>query len=116
MDVDLTCFMMLTKDLSTLFGMIDRLINRKIKIKDIKEFACWIHIISNLVVVKIYRRTIQLERNAFKDEIVRTLRSRFGMTLNINYDSITLSKNQVNFAASVMSQSLILLGAKICHV
>jgi hypothetical protein len=64
--------------------------------------------------VKVYGGTNQLQGNAFKDEIVRTLSSRFSMTLNPNYDSMILSKNQVIIAVSVMSQSLVLLGAKIC--
>jgi hypothetical protein len=53
MDVNLTCFMMMTKDLLVLFGMIGRPANMKVKIKDLEEFVCWIHIISDPVVVKV---------------------------------------------------------------
>ena len=104
MDVDLACFKMLAKDLPTLFGTIGRPTNRKVKIKDLEEFACWIHVISYPIVVKVYGRSNQLERNAFKDEVFRCLRSRFDMTLSPNYDSMTLSNNQVNNAVSALSQ------------
>ena len=40
MDVDLACFMMLIKDLPALFGRIGRPANKKVKIKDLEEFAC----------------------------------------------------------------------------
>ena len=116
MDVDLACFKMLAKDLPTLIGTIGRPTNRKVKIKDLEEFACWIHVISYPIVVKVYGRSNQLERNAFKDEVFRCLRSRFDMTLSPNYDSMTLFNNQVNNAVSALSQSLVSLGAKICRV
>lgn len=45
MNVDLASFMMLTGDLPALFGRIGRPIYRKIKIKDLKELACSIHVI-----------------------------------------------------------------------
>jgi hypothetical protein len=112
MDVDLACLIIQNEDLPVLFGRIGCLANMNVKIKDLEEFACWIHVISNPVVVKIYGGANQLERNAFKDEIVRTLRSIFSMTLNSNYDSMILSKNQMIIDFSVMLQSLVLLGAK----
>jgi hypothetical protein len=94
---------MMTEDFSTLFRRIGRSCNKKVKINDLEEFACWIHVISDPVIMKVYGGTNQLERNAFKDEIVRTLKSRFGMTLSPNYDSMTISKNQVNIMVFVMS-------------
>ena len=103
MDVDLACFMMLTEELPTLFRRIGRPANMKVKIKDLKEFACWIHVISYPIIVKVYGGSNQLERNAFKDEVVRCLRLRFDMTLNPNYDSMNLFNNQVNIAVSALS-------------
>jgi hypothetical protein len=38
MDLDAACFMMLTKDLSTLFEIIARPTNRKVSMKNLSEF------------------------------------------------------------------------------
>jgi hypothetical protein len=37
-DLDATCFMMFTRDLPTLFGIMARTANRKLSVKDLPEF------------------------------------------------------------------------------
>lgn len=54
MDLDAACFMMLTKDLPELFGIMGRPANRKVKVKDLVRFDHWLHVISDPIVVKIY--------------------------------------------------------------
>jgi hypothetical protein len=53
-DSDATCFMMLTKDISTLFGIMACLANLKVSVKDLSEFDDWIHVIFDPIVVKVY--------------------------------------------------------------
>jgi len=51
-DLDATCFMMFTRDLLALFGIMARLANRKVPVKDLSEFNDWVHVISNSIVVR----------------------------------------------------------------
>lgn len=116
MDLDAACFMMLKKDLPTLFGIMARPANRKVKLKELEEFDDWLHIISDPIVMKVYAGNDDFERGDFKDQLVNTLRSAFGLALTCNRDSLTLSRNQVNIPISAMSEALHHLGARVCRV
>jgi hypothetical protein len=115
-DLDAACFMMLTRDLPTLFGIMARPANRKVPVRDLREFDDWLHVISDPIVVKVYAGNDEHERDAFKDDVVNTLRRAFGLTLTCSSDSLTLSRNQVNVPISAMSDALHSLGAKVCRV
>jgi hypothetical protein len=115
-DLDAACFMMLTRDLPTLFGIMARPANRKVPVRDLPEFDDWLHVISDPIVVKVYAGNDEHERDAFKDDVVNTLRRAFGLTLTCSSDSLTLSRNQVNVPISAMSDALHSLGAKVCRV
>ncbi len=52
-DLDAACFMMFTRDLPTLFGIMARPANRKVSVKDLPEFHDWFHVISDPIVVKV---------------------------------------------------------------
>jgi len=51
---DATYFMMLTKDLPALFGIMVRLTNCKMLVRDFLEFDDWLHVICEPIVVKMY--------------------------------------------------------------
>jgi hypothetical protein len=51
-DFDATCFMMLTKDLPALFGIMVRPANCKVLVRNLPEFDDWLHVISEPIVVK----------------------------------------------------------------
>ncbi len=51
-DLDAACFMMLTRDLPALFGIMARPANRKVPVRDLPEFDDWLHVISDPIVVK----------------------------------------------------------------
>lgn len=93
LDLDATCFMILTLDLPALFGIIARPANRKIPVRDLPEFVDWLHVISDPIVVKVYAGGIDEDREAFKRYLVEVLRSDFGMTLTPADDSLTLSRS-----------------------
>jgi len=115
-DLDAACFMMLTRDLLALFGIMARPANRKVPVRDLPEFDDWLHVISDPIVVKVYAGSDEHERAAFKDDLVNTLRWASGMTLTCSSDSLTLSRNQVNVPISAMSDALHSLGARVCRV
>jgi len=115
-DLDAACFMMLTRDLPALFGIMARPANRKVPVRDLPEFDDWLHVISDPIVVKVYAGSDEHERAAFKDDLVNTLRWASGMTLTCSSDSLTLSRNQVNVPISAMSDALHSLGARVCRV
>ncbi|CAK9188676.1 unnamed protein product [Sphagnum troendelagicum] len=115
-DLDAACFIMLTRDLPTLFGIMARPANRKVPVKDLSDFDDWLHVISDPIVVKVYAGSDVDQRAQFKDELVNTLRRAFGMTLTCSPDSLTLSRNQVNVPIAAMSDVLHSLGARICRV
>jgi hypothetical protein len=105
-DLDAACFMMLTRDLPALFGIMVRPANRKVLVRDLPEFNDWLHVISDPIVVKVYAGTDEHERATFKDDLVNTLRRTFGMTLTCSPDSLTQSRNQVNVPILAMSDVL----------
>ncbi len=115
-DLDAACFMMLTRDLPALFGIMARPTNRKVPVRDLPEFDDWLHVISDPIVVKVYAGSDEHERAAFKNDLVDTLRRGFGMTLTCSSDSLTLSRNQVNVPIAAMSDALHSLGARVCRV
>lgn len=49
--------------------------NWKVKVYDLHEFNDWLHILSDLVVVKIYVGSTYEERTQFKKEVISILRS-----------------------------------------
>jgi hypothetical protein len=87
-DLDVACFMMLTKDLSALFGIMARPANRKVSVKDLPEFNDWLHVIFDPIVIKVYAEDDEHQRVAFKNDLVNTLRRAFGMTLTCSPDSL----------------------------
>jgi len=54
MDLNATCFMMLTIDLPILFGIIVCTTNLKVKVNDLEQFDNWLHVISNPIVVNFF--------------------------------------------------------------
>jgi hypothetical protein len=88
-NLDAICFMMFTKDLSALFGIMACSANRKVSVRDLPEFHDWLHVISDPIMVKVYAGSDEHERVAFKDDLVNILRQDFGMTLTCSPDSLT---------------------------
>jgi hypothetical protein len=80
-----------TKDLPTLFGIMARVANRKVSVKDLPEFHDWLHVFCDPIVVKVYAGSDEHQRATFMDDLVNTLCRAFGMTLTCNRDSLTLS-------------------------
>jgi len=115
-DFDATCFMMLTKDLPTLFGIMVRPANCKVLVRDLPEFDDWLYVISEPIVVKMYVGSDEHQRAAFKDELVNILHPGFNMTLACSSDSLTLSRNQGNVLISAMLDALHFLGARVCQI
>ncbi len=87
-DLDVAYFMMLTRDLPALFGIMARPANRKVSVKDLPEFNDWLHMISDSIMVKVYARDDEHQRAAFKNDLVNTLRRAFGMTLTCSPNSL----------------------------
>ena len=54
LDVDATCFMMLTRDIPSMFSIMAQAAYMVIKVRDSPEFADWVHVISDPVVIRIY--------------------------------------------------------------
>ena len=54
MDLDAACFCMLTRDLPELFGIMACPATRRVKIRDLVEFSDWLHVVSDLIVVRGY--------------------------------------------------------------
>jgi len=50
--LDAACFVMLTRDLLALFGIMARLAKRKVLVRDLPEFDDWLHVISDSIVVR----------------------------------------------------------------
>jgi hypothetical protein len=50
--LDAACFVMLTRDLLALFGIMARLAKRKVPVRDLPEFDDWLHVISDSIVVR----------------------------------------------------------------
>jgi hypothetical protein len=116
MDLDAACIMMLTLDLPDLFGTMARPANRRVKIRDEPEFADWLHVVSDPVVVRVFAGHSDEERDLFRANVVERLRTIFGLTLTCSTDSHTLSRNQVNISVTAMSHILYGLGARVCRV
>ena len=116
LDVDAVCFMMLTKDLPSMFGIMTRLANKLIRVRDSHEFANWLHVISDPVVIRVYTGSTKDEVHSFRDSVVELLRMIFGLTLTPNRDVHLLSRNYVNVSISTLSDCLYALGARICRV
>jgi hypothetical protein len=116
LDVDAACFMMLTSDLSSLFGIMARPANRVISVRDSPEFADWLHVISDPVVVRVYAGSTEDEVRRFRDEVIELLRTVFGLTLTPSRDVHLLSRNQVNVPISALSDCVHAAGARICRV
>jgi hypothetical protein len=116
LDVDAACFMMLTMDLSSLFGIIARHANMVIRVRDSHEFADWLHVISDPIVVRIYVGSTEDEVRSFQDNVIELLRTIFGLTLTPSRNVHMLSRNQVNVPISALLDCLHALGARICRV
>lgn len=93
MDLDSAFFMMLTEDFPTLFGIMMKLANCKVKMHDLFEFNDWLHVIFDLIMVKIYIGRTDEERKEFNDILLYILRVMFGMTLTTHIDSLIVFKN-----------------------
>lgn len=66
MNIDATYFLMLTLDLPDLFGIMARSANRRVKIRDLEEFADWFHVISIPIVVRVFADSDEDERDRFR--------------------------------------------------
>jgi len=87
-----------------------------VRIKDLQEFNNWLHVISYLVVVKVFAGNDTFQRDDFKAAFVNLLRESFGLTLTCVIDNSTLSRNQINVFVSAMSQALYSLEVQIYRV
>jgi len=65
--------MMLTRNLLDLFRIMIRLASRRARVKDFLEFTNWLHIILNLVVVRVFVGSDALQRYDFKTALVDLL-------------------------------------------
>ena len=90
--------------------------NRRVKIRDLIEFNDWLHVISDLVIVRVYAGSDSEEKDLFRAELVERLRNTMGLTLTCSRDSHTLSRNHVNVSVSTMSHVFYSLGARFCRV
>jgi hypothetical protein len=115
-DVDVACFCMLSQDLPLLLGAIIRPDNRKVMIKNFEGFGNRLHIISDLVVVRVYAGETDLEREFTKVKILEALKISFGITLTRNSSSLILSKNQVNIFTIGMAKALYMTRTIICRL
>jgi hypothetical protein len=116
-DLDAACIMMLTSDLPDLFGVMARPANRKIPVRDLDDFAGWVYVISDPIVVRVYAGDDDVAREAFKAKLLRELYSSHGTVLSGHLESsLTLCKNQVNIPLSAMSKALLALDIQICRV
>ena len=93
LDVDAACFMILTRDLPSLFGIMARPANMVIRVRDSPELVDWFHVISDSVVVRIYAWRTENEVRSFRDSVVELLRILFGLTLIFSRDIHMLSRN-----------------------
>jgi hypothetical protein len=59
-DLDATCFMMFTRDLHALFGIMARPANRKVPVRDLPEFDDWLHVILDPIVVRCMRGVMSI--------------------------------------------------------
>ena len=116
LDVDVACFMMLTRDLPSLFGIMAEQANMVIRVRDSHEFADWLHVILDPVVVRVYAGSTEDEVCSFRNGVVELLRTIFGHTQTLNRNVHMLSRNHVNVLISALSDCLHALGAKICRV
>lgn len=62
-----------------------------IRVRDSFEFADWLHVIRNPVVVKVYAGTTEDEVRRFRIDAVDILRTVFGLTLIHSRDWYLLS-------------------------
>ena len=116
LDVNAACFMMLTRDLPSLFGIMARSANRVIRIRDSLEFDDWLHVISDLVVVRIYAGSTEDEVHSFRNDVVGMLHKAWRVTLTPSRDCYLLSRNQVNVPMSALAYCLYALDARCCRV
>ena len=103
MDLDASCFCMLTFDLPNLFGIMARHTNCQIKMRDLADFSDWLYVVLDPIVVRVYVRRDCDERYNFKVDLVEMLMVFLGLTLTCSNDSHTLSRNHVNVSVSAMS-------------
>ena len=99
-----------------LLGAIIRSGNRKAMIRDFGNFEDWLHVILDLVVVRVYAGKTDLKRELIKVKILEALKISFGITLTRNSSSLILSKNQVNGTTIGMEKTLYISGTRICRV
>jgi len=91
LDLDATCFMMLILDLPHLFGVMVCPSNQEAQVRDFEEFNNWLNVISDPIVVKVYVGGNDKKRESFKFQLVNLMRSKFGLVLAHNNDSVILS-------------------------
>ena len=78
--------------------------------RDLHEFSDWLHVISDLIMVKVFAGSNDKHKEVFKASIVDTLRTEFMMTLTCATNSCTISTSQVNIPAAAMTESLYTFG------
>ena len=77
MDIDVAYFFMLSQNLSLLLGAIIRPANRKVRLRNFEGFRNWLHVISDLVVIKVYAGETDVERKLTKVKILKPLKLDF---------------------------------------
>lgn len=55
------------------FGIIAFLENRKVKVRDLPEFSDWLHVISNLVIIRVFGGSDTDQRDGLMLVLVNTL-------------------------------------------
>jgi hypothetical protein len=73
MNLDSTYFIMLKRDLPTLFKIMIWLANRKVEVKDLSKFDDWFYVTSDPIVVRVYARSMVEERKKFKETLLHIL-------------------------------------------
>ena len=116
LDLDAAYITMLTLDLLALFGIMACPACHRIHVRDPSEFLDWLHVISDLIVVKMFANSNDEEMEAFKASVVDTLRTKFGITLTCATNSCTLSTSQVTVPVASMSEAMSTLGVRLCMV
>lgn len=57
LNLDVACFMMLIGDLADLFGIMAHPANLRVKVRDLPQFSDWLHVISDPVVVRVFKKS-----------------------------------------------------------
>jgi hypothetical protein len=94
LDLDAVCVTMSILDQLTLFGCMACLACRQIPIRDLPKFIGWLHVISDLIVVKVFAGNHNEVMEVFKATLVKYLRTDFVVTLINFFNNVTSFTSQ----------------------